>query len=177
MFKKKVAIAAVVALSAIAAQAQSTYLDIGVGTAKYTETALSMTPTVVRGVFGMNLNDNFAFEALGATGLGDGSTTYSGVGVTLKINSIIGAYITPKVKVGNAEIFARAGYARSTGSVTLTGSRGSLTLNADGSSPSFGGGVKFNLGNGSSVTADYMSYYSKDGIDINGVTVSYGMNF
>jgi hypothetical protein len=176
MFKKKVAIAALISMSAVVAQAQS-YIDIGYGTAKYTEPSLSMTPTVIRGVFGHNLNDYFAIEALGAFGASNGTTSYSGVGFTLKINSIAGIYITPKVKVGNAELFARAGYARSTGTATATGSRSSLTLNADGSSPSFGGGVKFNLGNGSSITADYMSYYSKDGIDVNGVTVSYGFSF
>ena len=176
MFKKKVAVAALIAMSAVAAQAQS-YVEVGYGTAKYTEPSLTMTPTVIRAVVGQNLNDNFALEALGAFGASNGTTSYSGVGITLKVNSITGLYITPKVKVGNAELFARAGYARSTGTATATGSRGSLTLNADGSSPSFGGGVKFNLGNGSSITADYMSYYSKDGIDINGVTVSYGFSF
>lgn len=176
MLKKKVAIAAVFALSAVAAQAQ-TYVDIGYGTAKYSETSLSMTPTVARGVIGQNLNDNFAVEFLGAVGAANGTTSYSGAGITLNISSITGAYITPKVKIGSAELFARAGFARTTGTATVTGSRGSLTLNADGTSPSFGGGVKFNLGNGSSITADYMSYYSKDGIDVNGVTVSYGFSF
>jgi hypothetical protein len=177
MFKKKVAIAAVLALAGISAQAQSTYAELGVGTAKYSEPSLSVTPTIARGIFGLNLNDNFAVEAMAATGLSDGNTTYSGAGITLKISNMAGAYIVPKVKVGNAEIFARAGYVRSQGSVTVTGNRGSLTLNADGSSPSFGAGVKFHLDNNSFISADYMSYYSKDGQDINGVTVSYGVKF
>lgn len=179
MLKTKVALAAILALTGLTANAQSSglYAEIGVGTAKYSESSLSMTPTVFRGVIGQNLNENFAVEMLGATGLSDGTTTYSGVGISLKIDSIVGVYITPKVKVGNAEIFARAGYARSTGSATLTGARGSLTLDADGSSPSFGAGVKYNLGSNSFISADYMSYYSKDGIDINGVTVSYGFSF
>jgi hypothetical protein len=178
MFKKKVAIAAVFALAGIAAQAQSTYAEVGVGTAKYSEPALSMTPTIARGIFGMNLNDNFAVEAMGATGLSDGTTTYSGVGINLRVDNAFGAYITPKVKLGDsAELFVRAGYTHVNGTATATGNRGSLTLAMSGSSPSFGAGVKFNLSNNSYVVADYMSYYSKDGISVNGYTVGMGFGF
>jgi hypothetical protein len=178
MLKKKVAIAALFALSGFAAQAQVSYAEIGVGTAKYSEPSITLTPTIARGIVGVNLNDNFAFEGMLATGMSNGTTTYSGVGITLQVDSATGAYIKPKVKIGdNAELFARAGYTHVTGTATATGNRGSLVLAMSGSSPSYGAGVKFNLSNNSYVVVDYMSYYSKNGISVNGYTVGMGFGF
>lgn len=178
MTKTKLSLIAALALVAASAQAEGTYLEMGYGGMKYTEPSLSMTPSVARAIVGLDLNDNLSVEGMAAAGLSNGSTTYSGVGVSLKMDNAYGFYVKPKLKINDSvEVFGRAGFTHLTGNATLTGNRGSLVLNADGEDTSFGIGAKVSLSKTSYVVMDYMSYYSKEGISIKGYTLGFGLSY
>ncbi len=91
---------------------------------------------------------------------------------------MFGIYVKPKVMLANSfELFGRLGYAdtRLRASANVAGF--SASGSSSGSSVSYGLGANFNIAPRAYVGVDYMSYYKKDDVKINGVTVSVGYRF
>ena len=91
---KKIALASVLALVAIGAQAQ-TYGEIGYTSMTFKETkdgnAIKVSPSAIRGILGYELNPNLALEGMAAFGIGDATFKIGGEslsGFKLKVDNI-----------------------------------------------------------------------------------------
>ncbi|PIT77015.1 porin family protein [Limnohabitans sp. G3-2] len=177
---KKFAITAAIALASVAAQAQI-YGEVG-----YTTTRAKITgdgevgkasPSALRGFLGYELNPNLAVEGMAAFGMSDATVKVDGVATEakLEIDNAVGLYLKPKVKLNDdVEMFGRVGFARVKGTLSVPG-LGSETYRDSGFS--YGAGLSYAINPSTSLNADYMHYFSKDGIKVNGFTVGVGFKF
>ena len=178
---KKIALASVLALVAIGAQAQ-TYGELGYTSMTFKETkdgnAIKVSPSAIRGILGYELNPNLALEGMAAFGIGDATFKIGGEslsGFKLKVDNIFGVYLKPKMKLNDAiEIFGRVGYARLKGTLTFTG-LGSESASDNGFS--YGAGLNYAIDSKTSLNVDYMQYLNKDGVKFNGFTFGAGYKF
>ena len=178
---KKIALASVLTLAAIGAQAQ-TYGEIGYtsNTFKGTSddgTEVKVSPSSIRGILGYELNPNLALEGMAALGIGDATIKAGGVSIdaTAKINNAFGVYLKPKMKLNDAiEIFGRVGYARL--KITAPGDNGADESTSE-SRYAYGAGLSYAIDPKMSLNVDYMQYQKKDGVTANGFTLGDGYKF
>ncbi len=131
--------------------------------------------------FGYNAHENLAIEVMAGTGVSDikESGCYEDVcgSIKIKANSVFGIYAKPKIKLGDAELFARLGYSHTElkAKVSIDGESGSGKFKEGDFS--FGAGVSYSLTKQWYVQADYMRYLDKKGVELSGPTISVGFNF
>lgn len=126
---------------------------------------------MVRGIFGVDLNRNIALEAMIGAGVSDDSA----YGAKLELKHAIGFYIKPKINLtDNLEAFARLGIAKAKLKVSSY-YYGSVTDSDNDFS--FGAGLAYTFSSGVYGALDYMRYYDKDGLTIDGATLSIGFRF
>jgi hypothetical protein len=169
-------IAAIALTAAFAANAQSNkvYGEVGVTSLTVTELGYTAKPSMVRGLIGQELNENFAIEGMLATGLSDGNFNVSGVNVGIKVDNAYGAYLKAKANPSNdLEVFARVGFNK----MNITASALGYSASDSGSDTAIGAGLKFALAKDVKLAVDYMTYYQKNGIKATGYTVGLGFNF
>ncbi len=125
-------------------------------------------------MIGTEINPNVNLEAMLGVGITDGTTTISNVSVNSQVDRFWGLYVRPKVMVSpEVELFGRVGYASSKITVSIPG----FALSDSGNSVSYGAGVSFKAAQNTSIVADYMSYYSKDGVKATGLSLGLGFKF
>ena len=172
--KKLTAIAALGLLTcAASAQAanDNVYAELGYTATKYSGVGAEWTPAALRGVFGSDLHENYAVEAVLLLGLDD----FSRLGVTIKAESGAAVYIKPKAKLGtNVDVFGRIGWASINSQVRS--SFGGTTDTRD-SGLSYGLGAAISINKTMSVNVDYMLYNEDNGAKIDGITVGLGYKF
>jgi hypothetical protein len=136
--------------------------------------------------FGYNAHENLAIEVMAGTGFSDIKESgclyayddlYCG-SYKAKLSYAIGVYLKPKIKLGDAEIFARLGYthAETKEKVSVDG-YGSGSVKGDSGDVSFGAGVSYSLTKQLYAQIDYMRYYDKKGIELSGPSISIGYKF
>lgn len=165
---------AVVALAASAVQAQTVYGEVGYMSTEFTDSVnrigLSAKPNAVRGLVGYEIGPMLAFEGMLAFGAGSETLRVAGMnsGLGLKIDNMVGAFVKPKMPVGDVfELFGRAGYVST-----------KLTLDGDSDregSLAYGVGGSFKMTPALSLNVDYMIYHKKDDARIDGYSV--GLNY
>lgn len=122
----------------------------------------SADPQALRGIIGYNFHPFFAAEGMLALG------TKSDEG--LKLRNAIGLFIKPKYNFGNVEVFGRLGWVRAKVRVAGFGSDTDDDI-------AYGIGLNYNLNPRTYVGADWMRYFDKDGVKIDGLTLSVGFRF
>lgn len=131
--------------------------------------------------FGYNAHENLAIEVMAGTGFSDikesgcfydGFYTYCG-SQKLELSYAFGVYLKPKVKLGDAEIFARVGYTHA--KLKTSGVLGSAS--EDDGDVSFGAGVSYSFTKQVYASIDYMRYYDKKGTELSGPSISIGYRF
>lgn len=170
---KAIATAAAAAslLVGVAAHAQQAptaspvYGELGYSWTQVHGNGVKATPGAVRGIVGYDLHPNLAVEGMVEAGTGHDTDN----GVSAKLNSSYGLFVTPKYDIGNTEVFARLGWARtnlnlSTGDVSSTGL-------------AYGVGVKYNISPRMNVGLDYTRLADKNGVRADGVTLGVGYHF
>ena len=190
---KLIAIAAASAamlLAAGGAQAQmmsrgtagAVYGELGYTMLKIQESGVSVKPGMLRGIVGFNFGENLALEGLLGFGVRKDSstTTFAGTPVRVEgdVRHMFGVYVKPKVMVADSiELFGRLGYVdtRLRSSASVPGF--SASNSSSGSDVSYGLGANFNVAPRAYVGVDYMRYYKKDDVKLDGVTVSVGYRF
>ena len=146
------------------------YAEIAYGQINYEESGYKFTPGMGRLIVGGAVNDNLALEVMGALGMGKST---SGI-VSLEINNAFGLYARPFLKLNDTfEVFGRVGYFR--GSITASAS--TISISDSGSDLSYGIGAGVKVAEKISIVADYMTYYDKNSIKINGWTVGAKIGF
>lgn len=95
-------------------------------------------------------------------------------GVDAKIPHMVGLFVKPTLPLGErVELFARAGVVRT----KLKLSTGGIDVDDTGTSGAYGVGVNVNLSPVSYLQANWMNYYDKDDIKLQGVGLMYGRRF
>lgn len=152
------------------------YGDVGYTLVKISADGYSVTPKVLRGVVGYEVNPNLAIEGMVGLGVGDDSTTLAGVKLVGEVDHMIGLYLKPKMAVSpDLELFARAGFVRS--KVTASAPAYGVSASESQSDLSYGVGMSYSINKTTALNVDYMSYYNKDGVKANGFTVGVGFKF
>ena len=169
---------ALLCLAAFAASAQTApsklYGEIGYTLLDYKESGYSADPGILRAVIGAEVHPNVNLEGMVGMGITDGSTRVGSITVKSEVDQFWGFYVKPKVALTpDIELFGRLGFASSKISASVPG----FSLSDSGSSVSYGIGMNFKVSQSTSLNADYMSYYSKDGVKANGFTVGLGLKF
>lgn len=177
---KKIILVSATLLACAAAQAQ-TYVELA-----YTATTVEIDrrgfnietkPSALRGIVGYEFNPNLAVEGMVAFGVGTSSITANGQSVAdanFKINSALGLYLKPKIKLNNEiEIFGRLGFASTKSTVSDTAD----TSTGSWSSFSYGAGVSYAITPKISLNADYMQYLNEDKETVNGFNFGVGYKF
>jgi len=176
-FRSKVLCAALLA-AAFGAHAQGkpggVYGELSYAKVKYKEAGLSVSPDVLRATIGTDLNPNLAIEGSFGVGIKSDSTRVYGVNVTGEIDNMFGVYVRPKVAVTpELELYGRLGVTRAEVSASVPG----MSVSDSGSDFSYGLGLSYRVTSQAAATLDYMNYYSKDGVKVNGVAVGVRFTF
>jgi opacity protein-like surface antigen len=188
---KLIAITAVSALLMMGgAQAQmvrspnagTAYGELGYSALKISESGVSVKPGMLRGIVGFNFSQNLALEGMLGFGVRKDNATFTFSGgsgnVEGDVRHMAGIYVKPKVMLGDAvEVFGRLGYADTRLRSTTSIPAGSISQTSSGSDWSYGFGGNFNLAPRTYVGIDYMRYYKKEDVKVDGVTVSVGYRF
>lgn len=176
---KKIAVLAAALVVMGAAQAQSKsplYGELGYTFTKVSSDGVDFNPGVLRGMLGYEVNPYLALEAMYGTSLSDDSTSIDGVTVKAEVERTYGFYIKPKYAIGSGvELFARLGYADSKVKLKVP-SLGASASDSDNDF-SFGLGLNYAFSRNVYMSADYMSYYNKDGVKADGFTLGVGYKF
>lgn len=191
---KRIAIAAtaVLAMLGASAQAQTATRPAAAGPALYGEVGYTFLKAkaegesanlgALRGILGYDFHPNVAFEGMLAFGVKDHteSVVESGLAVNLKLElqNSYGIYVKPKFNATNElELFGRLGWARSKIKATASALGVSASESESDSDFSYGVGLKYNFNPRMSAGLDYMRYFDKDGLTVDGVTVGFGYRF
>jgi opacity protein-like surface antigen len=158
----------------VAAHSSPLYGELGYTWAKVTGDGGSVKPGMLRGIIGYDIHPNLAVEGMLGVGVNDDSTNIGGANVNAKVQHTVGVYLTPKFNVTPAlDVFARLGYASTR--VNLDSAVGSASSTKG--DWSYGAGVQYAFGRATYAGLDYMRYYNKDGVKVDGVTLSVGYHF
>jgi opacity protein-like surface antigen len=161
---KRIAIAAAAALlmlgTAQAQQRSPLYGELGYSFMTVKGFGFDASPQALRGVIGYNFHPYFAGEAMLAFGTAKDDDQ--------KVKSSFGVFLKPKYDFGNLEAFGRLGWARTKLGGPIEGSDSDFA---------YGVGVNYSFNPKMYVGADWMRYADKDGVKIDGLTISLGYRF
>ncbi|WP_431257263.1 porin family protein [Roseateles chitinivorans] len=162
-------LAAGVAQAQTAAATSGLYGDVGYSFLNLKSDDPTIKPGALRGIVGWDLHPNVAIEAMLATGLKDDTVD----GVKFKVTRSYGIFVTPKYSFDQFEVFGRVGYADSKIKASGLGLSGSDSYG----SFAWGLGGRYNFSKTIYGGLDYMQYYKKDGLKVDGVTLNVGYRF
>jgi attachment invasion locus protein len=169
---------AATSLIAVAAHAQGAYGEVGYSQFNLKQDSrgfdTKVKPTAVRAIVGVELAPHLAIEGHAATGLKDDSVRIGSASATGEVDNMLGAFVKPKVMLGNTvELYGRAGVASTKVSTSAFGAGDSDRT----TSFAYGGGASFSLTPQLSLNADYMNYLDRRGTKVDGVTFGVGFKF
>lgn len=170
------ALSTAAATTAVTAQAQGVYGELG-----YTNARVQLKDAneaedypLLRGIIGIELTKFLAIEGMAGIGLNDKEHRFIGIPVKSKIEHMYGVFVKPKLQLNDAfSIYGRAGYARSKVSVEAIGQERSEPH----SGFAFGAGATYNFTPQAYLNIDYMSYYNQDGSKAHGPSIGLGYKF
>jgi hypothetical protein len=115
----------------------------------------------------------FALEATGLAGVSDGTVN----GVKLKLNTGYLASLVPRLPITDEfSLYGRLGYSHA----SLTASGGGVSVSASDHDTVIGGGAEWVAPVGSTwlgARIEYARYYNRDGLTLDGVSVSFIQRF
>ncbi len=154
---KKIAIASMLVLAGLSAQAQTVYGDVAY---QMIDADLSTDPAVLRGIVGYEINPNMAVEGMIGLSARDGEDTDFGPAIKAKVDRLVGVYVKPKVKINDAlELYGRLGFV----SYKVKASAMGFSEIDSGSDLSFGVGASYNITPNLSVNVDFMEFGDLEG--------------
>lgn len=175
---KKVMLIAGLMAASTAFAGDDSYMEFSHIGLKYTEPGITTKPTAFRGILGFKQSDNLAYEAVLGAGISDGTFRYYNANGTLGVSSMVGFFAKASNKLSDdVEVFARAGLvsAKVNGSASAGGYR--VSQGSSGSDFAYGVGIKYNLTKDYGLVLDYMNYYNKSDIKIQGLSVGVSLKY
>lgn len=168
--------AAIIAATASTVTAAENIAELAIVPVNYSEPGLSATPKMLRGTYEFKDNGILSYEFMLGVGIADGTTKYGSTNVNIGVGSFAGAYIKASNKLNEQmEVFARLGGASIKRDASANGR--SLSNGDSGGGVSYGVGLKYNINDKNSLSFDYMSYYTKNSINFNGVGIGISTKF
>lgn len=150
------------------------YGELGYTWAKVQGGGASVKPGMLRGIIGYDFHPNLAVEGMIGVGVKDDSTNVAGTPVDGKLEHTYGVYLKPKIDITPAfQLFGRVGYA----STRVKLDSPVASMSSTKGDWSYGAGVQYAFGRATYAGLDYMRYYNKDGVKVDGVTLSVGYHF
>ena len=161
----KIALAAVLAMGATAANAGNTYAEVGYAAVSGEGNGLSVDWGAIRANIGTNLTDNLAVEFMATTGLSDANV---GAG-QINLDHSWGFFLKPKTKMNDKlEIYGNLGYVNT--ELTATGPGG--WANVRENSFSYGAGLAFSVNPSTAIVLDVTRLYDKDDTTLDSVSLN-----
>lgn len=175
--KKLMAIAAAL-MAAGGVQAQTAlpvYAELGYVGLTYSENGVpDIKPGVLRMLVGVEVHPNVAIEGMLGAGVKDDTVRLSGIDVKAKVDSSYGFFIKPKINpTSDLTLFARLGYSNTRIKASAMG----VSVSDSGGDASYGVGLSYAFTKNAFAAVDYMSYYNKDGVKIDGFSFGLGYKF
>ena len=173
--------AACLLLSASAQAQQMTpfYGELGYTFLKIDAAGTSTRPDAIRGILGFDVHPMMAVEGMLAGGVKDDDkdALFNGAParVNVKLNYMYGLFVKPKYDWGQAQVFARLGWAHT--KVDVSSPTPSLAGSTTDDDFAWGVGGNFHLNPRMYVGADWMRYNKDDGVTTEGATISVGFRF
>jgi hypothetical protein len=136
-------------------------------------------PTALIGRFGHYLSESFSLEGRLGFGISDDTINFSGPGgsidVEVELDTLFGVYGVGRHAVNNnSSVYALIGLSRGEASITITG-----TFPDSGSETetdlSYGVGADIGINNAAGINLEYISYISKNDVDIS--ALNFGLVF
>lgn len=160
------------------ASAQSTdkglYGELGYVSMTYKEPSTSTSPSTVRAFIGNNVSENWVLEAMFGMAASNGTGTLANVPYTVKIGNMVGVFVRAKTKpTPELEVYGRLGYNRLDRTVDVL----TISSASTGDDVAYGAGLAYKIAAKTHVTADYMAYYNKNNIAIDGLAVGLRFRF
>ena len=180
MKSKIVALIAALVGSGAFAQSKSadslSYAELGANMTNYNIVGYSFSSANSFALrLGQNLSKDFAVEAIYSSGMSDSTYSSTSTGaLTFRNRGSYGLYLKPKAKINDdLEVFGRAGYFRSNGTLKSSSTSADTTDDAF----SYGLGAAYKVSKTVYISLDYTSFYNKESTNINGLGLSVGFNF
>lgn len=176
MFKKS--LVAALGLSALLSgytQAEN-YFGGSVSFLDYSEEGISESAslTAIVGRLGTTFNENFSGEARLGLGLGDDTVSVFGYDADIELDNMFGAYVRGGLPVSESFYpYVILGYTRGEATISV----GSYSESQSETDISFGLGADVNVGQSVTLNVEYMSYFDKDGAEINGFSFGVARKF
>ena len=128
-------------------------------------------PAMARAMLGISPFAGLGVEGMIGTGISDDRLRGNlGVSSRVKVDEFVGVYLASRLNLGVVELFGRAGMAETRVRFDGLGS-------GSGSGFSYGGGLRLLPTDNLTLSVDYMNYLDKDGVKIDGYTLSVGLKF
>jgi len=135
-------------------------------------------PTLISALSGYNFNEFFAIEGrIGKTlSSGDVSKTDFFYAAEMDVDTFYGLYGKLSLNISDSlKLFAVVGHTK--GEFSLTFSNGDKVEFEKESDFSHGFGLNYTISEGSSINVEYMQYFDKENIDVNGISIGYNYHF
>jgi hypothetical protein len=180
---KKIKIASVLATalviaSAATAQEQVNYVQVGALNANYSEPSATFNNGMLALTVGHKFDQNLAIEAMAAGAVNHASAYWGNVFVTAKVSNAEGVYMKAQSTPSNGfSVYGKAGFTRGTVTASAYVAGYSASSWSSGTSPSYGAGAQFETSPNSFISIDYMSYYNKNNVKIDGPSVNFGFKY
>lgn len=175
------AIAALLALAAASqvahAQAKAGNATTGYGEVSYLAATFKQSnetyrPAAIRLAGGVDVMPGLGLEGMLAFGAKEGKNGAK----SAELSTLAGVFVKPHAELApGVDVYARVGFANMAWSTKA--SAGGAATDKTGNSAAYGLGLNYTVADKMTVGADYMSYYNKDSVKVNGVAVSVGIKF
>ena len=160
---------------ASAAQAGTSYAGFQYANVNYQEPGFpELNPAVLVGRVGHFLTDAVAVEGRIGFGITDDSITYSGIPISLEVDSIVGIYAVGYLPVGDsASLYGLFGFT----SGEITASALGYSVSGDEDDISYGIGAELSFGGNASANIEYTSYIDKATFDASAISLGVSVGF
>jgi opacity protein-like surface antigen len=165
-----VVIGSVTLLGAGTAQAQNGYAGANLNFLEYSENGIDDDASLTAGTFrlGAQINQYLSGELRAGIGFNDDTVNISGYKVDIELDSFFGAYLRGGFPV-TEKIYPYAVFGVTRGK--LTASFQGFSKSDSETDTSFGVGVDFTVVDQVTLNVEYMSWFDKDGAEIDGFSV------
>lgn len=128
--------------------------------------------TAIYGRIGGSFNDYISAEFRLGLGLGEDNVSVSGLSIDLSLDYLVGGYFRLGVPLGEVVYpYIIAGFTQAELTAEAAGYGGSVSYSDSDSDASYGIGVDFNAGEVVTINLEYMRYFDKGAIEVNGISI------
>lgn len=181
MNKLSLALAASIAFTSTATFAGETYMTFGAATLNYKEEAYGLKATAnpyAAGLgIGANLFPHIDVEGMMVVGLDEADVDISGISGfegDLNLDYAAGVYgLVRSDENHTGSVYLKAGFTKVNGSGKVTNGSQSEKFDFDETGFSYGAGIDFTYNEESAIRLEYMNYYDKNDIRIDGFSLSF----